>query len=982
VPPRSALLDHLLKSLLLLAAWTLFGLIGMLGYGYFGGTSPAWPASGIGIALLVRWGPAYWPAIALGSVFVSVSGGVSPIVYVPLAFTNAFEAAGTAWVLQRLNFDPSLVRPREIVRLAIVAMLFCLVSAIVGVTVLSHIGAIRSDDRLLKGTVWVFGNFLGVLLVTPPLLAWSAPKWARPNATRSAEGALLGAALVGAGALVFFREARPAAIPLAFLTVPVVVAAGIRFGVRGGTLATALVCAMAVTGTALGRGVFVSADPHTATAMLMMFEGMLALTALFVGSTSDDQRRHTDELLRHETMFQGLAEANQLLLASTAWGDAAPAVLATLGRTLRLDRTALYQNVAVAPDRAVALNLHRWDAPDLPPDAQPLPRELSYDSPGTAQWTTEFRAGRLVVALADEAPQGGAALLARFGVRSVAAAPIMIDGQCWGFLSLSDCRTPRPWTAQERAIGQAIATNLGIAIRRDELRRELADSVTRYRALLSALPDAYILHDQNGAILDFHTNDRTYAALAPEKSLARPLEHVFPADVAALIRDGFQKVTATGEAVVLDYPLTLPTGEKRHYERRIVQAEGGKFLCIVRDVTEHRQSEAHRARMDEKLRETQRLESLGVLAGGIAHDFNNLLTAILGNASLVRLALPAGNEAAPRLQQIESASLRAADLCRQMLAYAGRGQLVIDHADLSRLVRDTAALLELSLSQRARLALDLAVQPLPVLVDATQIRQVLMNLIINAAEAMGAHGGEVTLSTGRMVADAAYLAACRSAGDVAPGEFCFIEVADTGSGMSADTVARIFDPFFTTKFTGRGLGLAAVLGIVQGHRGALHVTSRLGGGSTFRVLLPVATDLSDSATPATAAAGSAKPARRAGLVLIVDDEAQVRDTAKIMLSRLGYDIVAVDSGQRAVAEFSARPAEFKFVLLDLTMPGLDGRETLNALRATRPAVSVIIMSGYDEQESSQRLQGGQMQGFLPKPFTYESLQERLDRAGV
>ncbi|MBI2512536.1 MAG: MASE1 domain-containing protein [Opitutae bacterium] len=979
--PRSAFLDHLLKSTLLLTAWTLFALLGMLGYEYFGGTTPAWPASGIGIALLVLWGPRYWPAIALGSIFISVSSRVTPIVYVPLAFTNAFEAAGAAWVLRRLNFDPSLARPREVVRLAIVSVLFCLVSALVGIALLGNIGTIHANERLLKGTTWVFGNFLGVLLVAPPLLVWSVPGVQRLSARRIVEIALAAAALAAVGALVFFRDASSAAMPLAFLTVSVVVAAGMRFGVRGGTLATLLVCGIAIVSTALGHGVFATGDRHTATATLMLFEGMLVLTTLFVGATTSDQRRHTDELRRHETMFQGLAEANQLLLASTTWTEAVPPVLATLGRALHLDRAALYQNVNLGGDRAVALNLHRWDAAGLPPTGKPLPRELGYDLPGTRQWSEEFRAGRTVVALADDAPTAGAALLARFGIRSVIVAPIMIDGRCWGFLGLSDCRTPRPWTAEERAIAQTVATNLGIAVRRDELRRELADSVTRYRALQSALPDAYILHDQNGTILDFHTNDRVYAASAPEKAPPLPLEHAFPAEIAARIRDGFKQVAATGEAVVVDYTLTAPTGAPRHYERRIVQAEGGKFLCIVRDVTEHRQSAAHRARMEEKLRETQRLESLGVLAGGIAHDFNNLLTAILGNVSLVRLMLPTGNEVDPMLRQVESASLRAADLCRQMLAYAGRGPLVIERADLSQLVRDTAALLQLSLSQRARLDLDLTDQPLPALVDATQIRQVLMNLIINAAEAMGPHGGQVTLGTGLMRADAAYLAACRSAGDVAPGEFCYIEVADTGAGMSPETLARIFDPFFTTKFTGRGLGLAAVLGIVQGHRGALHVTTQLGAGSVFRVLLPLAPS-SPSAAPMPAPSAPAAPIRRTGLVLIVDDEAQVRDTATIMLERLGYRTVTVDSGEKAVEKFRARPGEFKFVLLDLTMPGLDGREVLVALRGLRADLPVIVMSGYDEQESAHRLQGGQAQGFLPKPFTYESLQERLDRAGV
>ncbi|MEQ2006185.1 MAG: PAS domain S-box protein, partial [Limisphaerales bacterium] len=251
-------------------------------------------------------------------------------------------------------------------------------------------------------------------------------------------------------------------------------------------------------------------------------------------------------------------------------------------------------------------------------------------------------------------------------------------------------------------------------------------------------------------------------------------------------------------------------------------------------------AEQERQRMELKLQETQKLESLGVLAGGIAHDFNNLLTSILGNASLARMDLPPRSPVEHSLEQIEKASLRAADLCRQMLAYAGKGRFVVQPFDLTQLVQDTAHLLQVSVSKKAVLKFDLDAGLPPVLADASQLRQIVMNLVINASEAIGDRSGVIALSTGLVRADRRYLADTHLAGNLPEGDYVFLEVSDTGCGMTPELRARIFEPFFTTKFAGRGLGLAAVLGIVRGHRGALRVYSEPGKGSSFKLLLPIA----------------------------------------------------------------------------------------------------------------------------------------------
>ena len=384
---------------------------------------------------------------------------------------------------------------------------------------------------------------------------------------------------------------------------------------------------------------------------------------------------------------------------------------------------------------------------------------------------------------------------------------------------------------------------------------------------------------------------------------------------------------------------------------------------FITDVTE-------RHRIETKLVESAKLESLGVLAGGIAHDFNNLLTGILGNASLARLELPPASLGQPMINQIELAARRAADLCKQMLAYSGQGRFVIQRLDLNKLIEDTTHLLQISISKNCVLRFHLAPALPAISADATQLRQVIMNLVINASEAIGSRSGVLALGTGVARVDEEYLQGFRPDASPAPGDYVFVEVSDNGCGMDAATLGKIFDPFFTTKFTGRGLGLAAVLGIVRGHKGGLKVYSEPGKGTTFKLFFPVATGKAqDSATPFPAATGY----RGAGTALIADDEETVRTVAARMLERLGFNVVLAADGREAVQKFRAEPGRFTFVLLDLTMPHLDGEETFRQLRQIRPDVRVILTSGFNRQEAVTRFTGKGLAGFIQKPFELTNL---------
>src|SRR4051812_10731626 len=313
-----------------------------------------------------------------------------------------------------------------------------------------------------------------------------------------------------------------------------------------------------------------------------------------------------------------------------------------------------------------------------------------------------------------------------------------------------------------------------------------------------------------------------------------------PLELAELI------VARMTESVMLQAPsefeeeLEFPTG-KRVWRTRLVpwHADGEQYLAgFARDVTERVAADRHRGVLESKLLDAQKLESLGVLAGGIAHDFNNLLTGILGNVSLMRLELPTSSALVEHVDQIEAVTIRAADLCRQLLAYSGKGRFVVRPLDLSELTRQTAPLLRLSIGKGATLRLDLADELPPIDADATQMRQVLMNLVVNAAEALGERAGVVSVTSGMIQADGEYLRNTFLAPDLADGTYVFMEVSDNGCGMGPATQAKIFDPFFSTKFTGRGLGLSAVLGIVRGHKGAVKVYSELGRGTTMKLLFP------------------------------------------------------------------------------------------------------------------------------------------------
>jgi len=556
-------------------------------------------------------------------------------------------------------------------------------------------------------------------------------------------------------------------------------------------------------------------------------------------------------------------------------------------------------------------------------------------------------------------------------------------------------RLVKEQTAELRATQKLLEEDIR---RRTEAERALQASEERYRAFVSQSTEAlwrYELREpfsthlsedeQVGRLIAqaylAECNDllarlhgRTHAEELVGTSIAELYSEHWPQFLAVcrqFIRSGYRLVDAEVQA-------PGPDGQVRFFllnlvgfceNDRLVRVWGGQ-----REITERKTAEAKRVEMERKLLETQKLESLGVLAGGIAHDFNNLLTGIVGNAGLIRLELPPDTPPAAHIRQIESAALRAAELCQQLLAYAGKGRFLVESLDLNELIEGTLSLLRLSVGKQAHLQLQLA-RPLPaVMADATQIRQIVMNLAINAADAIGAQPGVITLHTGCRFVHASEFAAWAADPGLPEGEYVFLEIGDTGCGMPPETLRRIFEPFFTTKFAGRGLGLAAVLGIVRGHHGALKVTSEPGRGSVFTLFLPageIQLEVESDGRPESAAW------RHSGTALVVDDEECVRTVTEYVIATFGFDTVAAADGEAALATFAAGPDRFVFVLLDLVMPGLSGQEVFAQLRRIRPEQRVLLVSGYSENDSASPFGSDGRTAFLQKPFTREVLGQKL-----
>ena len=515
-------------------------------------------------------------------------------------------------------------------------------------------------------------------------------------------------------------------------------------------------------------------------------------------------------------------------------------------------------------------------------------------------------------------------------------------------------------------------------------RKRMEDKLRMFQASVDQASDAIFWIDRNGRFT--YVNDQACTALdyTREEMLGLSLWDIDP----DFPRERWDEKWNNIDAV------SITTHESRHRRKDgsifpvEISAKHFRFdrselhVAFVRDITERKKAEEERVEMERRFLHTQKLESLGVLSGGIAHDFNNLLMAILGNLELTKMKLSPVSPVRDMIEEALKASLRATDLTRQLLAYSGRGRFIVENMHLSELAEENAHLLKSSISKSAILHLRLDKGIPGMEADAGQIQQVVMNLITNASEAIGENHGMISLSTGVMDCDADDLKQTRLDETPEPGRFVYVEVSDTGCGMNPETEQRLFDPFFTTKATGRGLGMSAILGIVKGHKGAVMVDSVEHEGTTIRVFFPAAELVRPEPGAlrrrSTDRPREAETARLDGTVLVVDDEEVVRKACKRILEYIGLSVVTANDGEEAVETFRERGDEIDCVILDLSMPRMDGITALKELLEIDPEAKVLLSSGYDDQDSVERLSREGLAGFIHKPYEIKTLRSALE----
>lgn len=495
-------------------------------------------------------------------------------------------------------------------------------------------------------------------------------------------------------------------------------------------------------------------------------------------------------------------------------------------------------------------------------------------------------------------------------------------------------------------------------------------SEQRLRVILETIPDAVFRITRDGAYVDFKPAKTFPLFVPPEFFTGKKVADIVPPDIAQVTAEATSLALKSGEEQIFEYQLTDPaTGRVSSFEARLIPTNQDEIQAIIRDITEDKQHE-------EAAVQAQKLESLGVLAGGIAHDFNNLLTGMLAQSSLAKLKLAKGLPAVDHIDKAVISAERAADLTRQLLAYAGKGNFQIVDLDLNQLIHDTTGLFKTALSGQAQFRIELDDQLPLIKADRGQIQQVVMNLFINAVDALEGKAGTIQITTGTLHLTKEQLS--NFTGSLLEARhYVVLQITDDGSGIEPAMISRIFDPFFSTKPKGHGLGLSATMGIIRALHGDLQVQSQVGQGSTFTILLPAleATKREQpSYEPALMPFNGHKQT-----ILIIDDEASVRDAAADILADHGYRVTKANDGAEGIDLFKRQRESIGVVLLDIKMPGMNGRQTYQVLQQIEPNVKVIFMSGYSETEVNDQLEQGEVLPFLPKPYSAHQLIAQVQR---
>ncbi|MEQ8187757.1 MAG: PAS domain S-box protein [Candidatus Eremiobacterota bacterium] len=514
---------------------------------------------------------------------------------------------------------------------------------------------------------------------------------------------------------------------------------------------------------------------------------------------------------------------------------------------------------------------------------------------------------------------------------------------------------------------------------RKKAEKALIESEQRYRELTDLLPQTVFELDLKGNFIFVNRYAYEATGYSPEdvKKGLNVLEIIVPEDREKAMNN-IKEVLTAGRQGGCEYTVQRKDGTRfpviSYSSPIIIEGRPAGLRGIVVNITEQKKAEEERRKLEIQLLQSQKLESLGILAGGIAHDFNNILTGILGYADLALMETAKDSPIKEYIQQLVISARRASELTKQMLAYSGMGKFLIKPVNLSEVVKNMSKLLEISVSKKCLLTYNLS-EDIPIIEgDIAQIQQIIMNLTINASEAIE-DNGDITICTGIINYDRICISGIMGE-NLKEHDYVYLEIKDTGIGMTEEIQNKIFDPFFTTKFTGRGLGLAAVIGIVRGHNGTIKVSSTHGSGSVFTVFFPVS-DKFESNNIRKNIINHIKDT-----VLVIDDEKTVLSVAEAMLKKLEFSVLTENDSRKTLDIFKNYKEKISLVLLDMTMPYMDGSEVFKQLKSIKPDVKVILTSGYNEQAAINHFTEKELAGFIQKPYTVEELKQVIEKVMI
>ena len=677
-------------------------------------------------------------------------------------------------------------------------------------------------------------------------------------------------------------------------------------------------------------------------------DALRAAAGLVAAAVSNERAQR--DLRRRDAILEAVSHTAERLVAELQWRDAIDELLERLGRAASTSRAYLFECGLRGDGKWVANQLNEWAAEGITPELDnPVLQEMCFEDIGLARVASLSLANELFTGNVRDFEANEREFFEDQGIRSIATVPIYVDGVWWGFIGFDDCADERIWSAAELDALRAAASLVSAAIGRERSEATLREHEQKLRAVFDTALDAIFISDDDRRYVDVNPAACEYLGVAKRDLVGRRIDDFLPPNRLATVEEDWPNYLAGGP-VLAEWESQLADGTVK-----VAEASAhpnflpGLHIAFFRDITE-------RKRLEAELVSAQKLESLGRLAGGVAHDFNNLLTGIIGYASLLLERANGDAELSRDLSEIVRAADRAADLTKQLLAFGRRQVLKPRPLDLNLALDEVSTLLERLIGESVELEIGKGSELGTVRADPGQIEQVIVNLAVNAKNAMP-DGGKLTIET-RNAADAVELV-----------------FRDTGIGMDEQTLAQIFEPFFTTREQGVGLGLASVHGIVHQSGGELSVESMPGEGTVFTVRLPRVFEL-----PGPADHGP-MPAVKPGseTILLVEDEDVVRDLTRRVLERQGYTVLACSHGEEAVALAAGAENRIDLLLTDVVMPGLRGYEVAQQVALSRPQIKILYMSGYAEEALVGRpaLSGHTL---IEKPFAVDALTRHVRAA--